>query len=157
MTDPARPASPEQLVRHERVIDAWLAEQVAENPTVASVDKDTADGERRWIVRVSGEEKAAFSVWFHLRQRTLAVESSVMPAPEENAGQLYEHLLRRNLSLRGVRFAIGAEDGIFLVGETPVEHIAPAVLDQVLGSVYTSVEQCFRPAMRLGFASRFTG
>lgn len=157
MNDPAPPASPEQLVALEGLIDDWLAEQLAENPTVAAVDKDTEDGERRWIARVTGEEKATFSIWFHLRQRSLHVETYMMPAPEENLAQVYEHLLRRNLKLRGFSFAIGAEDGVFLIGEVPVERVDDAELDRLFGSVYTYVEQCFRPAMRIGFASRFTG
>jgi hypothetical protein len=157
MTDPAPPADALQLAQHEATIDAWLAEQLAQNPTVAAVDRDTSDGERRWIVRVTGEEKATFSIWFHLRQRTLHVESYMMPAPEERAGELYEHLLRRNLKLRGFCFAIGAEDAVFLIGEIPVERIGEAELDRLLGSVYSYVEQCFRPAMRIGFASRFAG
>jgi hypothetical protein len=157
MTDPTTPATPEQLAAHEAAIDRWLAEQLAENPTVASVEKDTSDGERRWIARVTGEEKATFSIWFHLRQRTLHVETYMMPAPEERQGELYEHLLRRNLKLRGLSFAIGAEDGIFLIGELPVERIDDDELDRLFGSVYAYVEQCFRPAMRIGFASRFAG
>ena len=157
MSDPAPPASPEQLRSIEALIDDWLAEQVEQNPTVAAVEKDTDDGERRWIARVTGEEKATFSIWFHLRQRSLHVETYMMPAPEEHLAEVYEHLLRRNLKLRGFSFAIGAEDGIFLIGEVPVERVDDAELDRLFGSVYTYVEQCFRPAMRIGFASRFTG
>lgn len=157
MSDPAPPASPEQLVEYEQLIDAWLDAQLAENPTVAAVEKDTGDGERRWIARVTGEAKATFSIWFHLQQRSLQVETYMMPAPEEHLAEVYEYLLRRNLKLRGLSFAIGAEDGIFLIGEIPVDRIGDAELDRLFGSVYMYVEQCFRPAMRLGFASRFTG
>jgi hypothetical protein len=157
MIDPAPPASAEQLVAYGTFIDDWLAEQLDENPVVAAVEKDTSDGERRWIARVTGEEKATFSIWFHLRQRTLHIETYMMPAPEEHVAEVYEQLLRRNLKLRGMCFAIGAEDGIFLIGELPVERISEAELDRLFGSVYAYVEQCFRPAMRLGFASRFTG
>ena len=124
---------------------------------MVSVEKDHEDREPRFLVRVTGEEKATFSIWFHLRQRTLHVESYMMPAPEERHGELYEYLLRRNLKLQGVRFAIGAEDAVFVVGETPVERVTELELDQLFGAVYACVEQCFRPAMRLGFASRFTG
>lgn len=151
------PATPEELARYEQVIETWLAAQLAENPTVQAVERDRETGERRWIARLSGEEKATFSVWFHLRQRTLHVETYVMPAPEENHAQFYEHLLRRNLGFHGFAFAIGAEDGIFLIGEIPVERIDDDELDRLLGSTYAYVELCFRPAMRIGYASRFKG
>ena len=75
-------------------------------------------GERRWFVRVRGEQKDVFTIWFHLRQRTLHYETYVMPAPEANHAAFYEHLLRRNLKLFGA-FAIGDEEAIFLVGQLP--------------------------------------
>ena len=155
--DAAPPATPEELEAHERLIERWLAEQLEENPSVEAVERDRESGERRWIARLSGEEKATFSVWFHLRQRSLHVETYVMPAPEENHAQFYEHLLRRNLGFSGFAFAIGAEDGIFLISQIPVGRITTDELDRLLGSTYAYVEQCFRPAMHIGYASRFKG
>ena len=61
---------PPELDELEGRIDGWLAEQLADNPVVAAVDRDEAD-ERRWFVRLRGEEKDTFTVWFTLRQRTL--------------------------------------------------------------------------------------
>jgi len=141
----------------EARIDEWLAVQLAENPTVEAVERDTETGDRRWFVRVLGEEKSVYSVWFHLQQRSLHFETYVMPAPEENAEQLYAHLLRRNVKLHEMAFAIGAEDAVFLMGQLPVERISDDELDRVLGSVYAYVELCFRPAMRIGYASKFKG
>ena len=43
------------------------------------------------------------------------------------------------------------------MGQLPVERIDADELDRVLGSVYAYVELCFRPAMRIGFASQFKG
>ena len=151
------PSSDEQLRELEVRLDAWLATQLAENPVVAAVERDVESGERRWFVRVHGEEKDVFTIWFHLRQRTLHYETYVMPAAEENHAQLYEHLLRRNLKLYGAAFAIGEEDAVFLVGQLANEAISDDELDRLLGSLYQWVEQFFRPAMRIGYASRFTG
>lgn len=157
MSDDLPPATEEELAELEALIDRWLQVQLDENPTVQAVERDTETGERRWFVRVTGEEKSVFSVWFHLRQRTLHFETYVMPAPMENEARFYEHLLRRNLRLHGMAFAIGAEDAVFLVGQLPVRWVGEPELDRVLGSVYAYVEQCFRPAMRLGYGSRFRG
>jgi Putative bacterial sensory transduction regulator len=151
------PTSPDDLAALEARIDAWLAAQLAENPVVVAVERDVDSGERRWFVRVHGEQKDVFTIWFHLRQRSLHYETYVMPAPEENAGQLYEHLLRRNLKLYGAAFAIGEEDAVFLVGQLANEAVTDDELDRILGSLYAWVEQYFRPAMRIGFASRFKG
>ena len=153
----AAPAPPEELDALEGRIDAWLAVQLAENPVVAAVDRDETPRERRWFVRLRGEEKDTFTIWFHLRQRTLHYETYVMPAPEENHAAFYEHLLRRNRRLYGAAFAIGEEDAVFLVGQLDNAAVSDDELDRVLGSLYAWVEQCFRPALRIGFASRFSG
>jgi hypothetical protein len=151
------PHAPDELDALDARIDAWLAGQLAENPVVAAVERDPASGERRWFVRVTGEQKDVFTIWFHLRQRTLHYETYVMPAPEENHAAFYEHLLRRNLKLYGGAFAVGDEDAVFLVGQLDNRSVDEVELDRVLGSLYAWVEQCFRPALRIGFASRFSG
>ncbi|MFZ6003486.1 MAG: YbjN domain-containing protein [Actinomycetota bacterium] len=151
------PSSPAELEALDSLIDSWLAAQLEENPVVAAVERDTESGERRWFVRLRGEQKDVFTIWFHLRQRTLHYETYVMPAPEENHAALYEHLLRRNLKLYGAAFAIGDEDAVFLVGQLANEAVTPDELDRLLGSLYAWVEQYFRPAMRIGYASRFKG
>jgi len=148
------PPSPELLAATEERIEAWLQVQLAENPTVAAVEHGEP-GARRWYVRLRGEEKDTFTIWFTLRQRTLHYETYVMPAPEENHAAFYEHLLRRNLGFYGAAFAIGAEDAVFLVGAIDVAAITEAELDRILGSLYAYVERCFRPALRIGYASRF--
>lgn len=154
MSDALDPAALDAL---DARISAWLDEQLHENPVVAAVERDVESGERRWFVRVRGEQKDVFTIWFHLRQRTLHYETYVMPAPEENHAQLYEHLLRRNLKLFGASFAIGDEDAVFLVGQLANGDVDEDELDRILGSMYEWVEQFFRPAMRIGYASKFKG
>jgi hypothetical protein len=135
-------------------METWLQRQLAENPVVAAVERDET-GERRWFVRVHGEQKDVFSIWFHLRQRTLHYETYVMPAPETNQAQFFEHLLRRNLKLYGAAFVIGDEDAIFLAGQLANQCIDDDELDRILGSLYLWVEQYFQPALRIGFANHF--
>lgn len=148
-------SSPEELDAIVSVIETWLAEQLAENPVVAATERDEDAATLRWFVRVTGEEKDVFSIWFHLRQRTLHYETYVMPAPEENEQEFYAYLLRRNTDLMGAAFGIGDEDAIFLSGSLPNDAIDEGELDRILGSLYVWVERYFRPALRIGFASRF--
>ena len=137
-------------------VESWLHRQLDENPVVAAVERDLESGERRWFLRVKGEQKDVFSIWFRLGQRTLHYETYVMPAPEENHGRFFEHLLRRNLKLNGAAFAVGDEDAIFLVGQIANDAVDDDELDRILGSLYQWVEQYFQPALRIGFASRFS-
>ena len=89
------PASPQELDQLTTVLESWMAEQVAENPVVATWER-LPGSERRWFLRVTGESKDVYTIRWHLRQRTLHYETYFMPAPEENAEELYGHLLRRN-------------------------------------------------------------
>jgi Putative bacterial sensory transduction regulator len=150
-----RPFDDDELDALATRIEGWLKRQLAENPVVSAVERDTESGERRWFVRVHGEQKDVFSIWFHLRQRTLHYETYVMPAPEENHAQFFEHLLRRNLKLYGAAFVIGDEAAVFLAGQLANQCVDGDELDRILGSLYQWVEQFFRPALRIGFASRF--
>ena len=142
------------LAALERRIDEWLA----------GVAASTADRGRRPRPRATcaagtcgcrGEEKDFTTVWLTLGQRTLRYETYVMPAPEENAERLYEHLLRRNERLVGAHFSIGVEDAVFLRGDLPLAALTRRELDRVIGTLYATVEQHFRAVLRIGFASRF--
>jgi hypothetical protein len=144
----------EQLADLDRRIDGWLAELADEHDHIIAVDRSDDDGVR-WYVRMRGEDKEFTTVWLTLGQRTLRYETYVMPAPEENDAELYEHLLRRNDTLVGAHFSIGIEDAVFLRGELPVTQVTLAELDRVLGTLYAQVEQCFQTLLRIGFRSRF--
>ena len=146
--------SADELAALELDIDAWLDDQLHTNPTVLTVDRGEP-GQRRWYVRMVGEEKAVSTVWFTLGQRLLHCECHFMPAPEENEERLYEYLLRRNRELAGLRFAIGIEDAVFLVAELPVHAVTEAEIDRLLGSFYAYVERWFRSCMRIGYETRF--
>jgi hypothetical protein len=145
----------ERLDALTKLIETWLDTQLAENVAVIAVDRDPTA--RRWFVRMRGDEKGVFTLWLTLGQRTLQFETYVMPAPEENHALFYEHLLRRNRGFNGMAFCIGDEDAVFLVGQLPAGVVDEGELDRVVGETYEYVERCFRPAMRVGYASRFRG
>lgn len=140
---------------YEALIEGWLDRQRAENPLLAAVDREP--GQLRWYVRLRGEEKEFTTIWLTLGQRTLQYETYFMPAPEEHHAELYEFLLRRNLRLFGMRFAIGPEDAVYLAGQMPLVAVDEDELDRIVGATYAYAEQWFRPAMRIGYASKFRG
>ena len=141
------------------VIDAALERFREEHEIVLAIDRGTTDGTRfgepRWYVRMAGE-KDVITVWLTLGQRTLRYETYVLPAPEENVSEFNEQLLRRNDALVGAHFSIGAEDAVYLRGELVDAAVDSAEVDRILGTLYATVEQVFRPLLRIGFASRVT-
>lgn len=145
---------PDSLDRLKRSIEDWLEHQRATNSAIVAVDHGEGD-EIRWYVRMRGEEKEFTTLWFTLGQRTLRYETYVMPAPEENAEQLYESILRRNDTLVGVHFSIGAEDAVYLRGELPNHAANEAEFDRIVGTMFATVERHFPSLVRIGFASRF--
>ena len=152
MSEIFEPAALDQL---RRSIDDWFEHQRASNSEIVAVDRGEGD-EIRWYVRMHGEEKEFTTLWFTLGQRTLRFETYVMPAPEENAEQLFDVLLRRNDSLVGVHFSVGAEDAVYLRGEIPNHALNEGELDRIVGTMFATVERHFSSLLRIGFASRFT-
>ncbi|MBT5140144.1 MAG: hypothetical protein HOH36_04760 [Acidimicrobiaceae bacterium] len=148
------PASAEELAALEAQIDGWLERESMENSAIDAFERDTGDL-ARWYVRLLGEEKDIWTAWLTLGQRTLRYETYVMPAPEENEGEFYAHLLRRNHKLTGLSLEIGEEEAVFLAGSIPVAAVTDIELDRILGSMWAAVELVFKPALRIGFASRF--
>ncbi len=149
-------ASADELDALEVFVDSWLRAALLDSVVIDAVERGE-DDERRWYVRIHGEEKDVWTIWFTLGQRTLRYETYLTPAPEENHARFYKHLLRRNRQLTGLKLEIGEEEAVFLSGAMAVAHVTAEALDSVLGSMYAAVELIFRPAMRIGYASRFRG
>ena len=139
------------IARH---IDEWLAVYQRNHDAVVAARRDP-EAPRRWFIRMHGEEKEFTTIWLTLGQRTLRYETYVMPAPEENAEQLYEHALRRNAKLTGAHFSIGVEDALFLRGELPLSVLSENEIDRVIGTLFAAVETHFPVLIRIGFASHF--
>ena len=150
---PVERASDEDLAALQTLIDGWAARERETNPLLAAVDHDPEL--RRWYVRMRGEEKTVITVWLTLGERTLQYETYFMPAPEENISECFGYLLRVNTRLFGMGFAIGPEDAVYLVGHMPLSALDEAELDRIVGSAYAYSEQYFRPAMSLGYRSKF--
>ena len=147
------PISPERLSELTEVISGWLDNQLSNKSLVQSVEHNK--NESRWYVRISGEDKDNSMVLFTLGQRTLHFETYFMPSPEENRQDVFQYLLRKNSKLYGVSFGVGNEEAVYLSGQINSEVISSGTLDWVLGTIYKAIEECFKPALRLGFASRF--
>ncbi len=112
-------------------------------------------GHYHWMIRLRGEEKNVIALWLTLRQRTVFLETQVMPAPEENLEALYKYLLVKNADLRDLHLALGLEEGIYLVGQIPVGEVTLERLDELVGATLHYVDEIFPTAMSMGLASLY--
>ena len=152
------PLTPEAFASLADVIDGWLADFLSTNEQVLAVDHggpgECGAGERRWYVRMAGDEKDFTTVWLTLGQRTLRYETYVLPSPPQASSVIYETVLRRNNSLIGCHYAIGDEDAIYLRGELAAALLDHAELDRVIGTLFVEVERTFGSLVHLAFARR---
>ena len=82
-----------------------------------------------------------------LGQRTLHFETYFMPSPEENRQEVFHYLLRKNAKLYGISFGVGSEDAVYLSkGQISSEALDDDTLDWVIGTIYSAVEECFKPS-----------
>ncbi|MHB8439732.1 MAG: YbjN domain-containing protein [Acidimicrobiales bacterium] len=153
-TVPVAPiATDDEVAACCRVIDRWSAARLTDGAAIVAVDRQP--DAMRWYLRMTGEDKDFVTVWLTIRQRTLYHEAQVMPAPETNIAQTYEYLLRRNAELSQMRFALGAEDAVYIVGDVPVGQVDEEELDRIVGGSLAYVDAVWVTAMTIGYAGMF--
>lgn len=143
--------------RLNEVVNEW-AHQWRKGGMFGEIEHQTSPDDRghfHWLIRLHGDEKNVITVWLSLRQRTVHVETELMPAPEENQEELYRYSLVKNAELRLVHLAIGPEDGIFLMTDIPVGEVTLERLDELVGAIVTYVDEIFPTAMTMGYGSLY--
>lgn len=137
-------------------VNAWAAQWHA-SALLGVEHQPIADdrGHFHWLIRLKGEEKSVITLWLSLRQRTVHVETEVIPAPEENRETLYHFLLAKNAELRELHLAIGPEEGIYLMAKIPINEVTVERLDEVVGATLTYVEEIYPTAMTMGLSSLY--
>lgn len=110
-------------------------------------------GHFHWLIRLKGDEKDVITLWLSLRQRSVHVETELMPAPEERREELYRYLMVKNHELRELHLAIGPEDGIYLVTRVPILELTIERLDELVGATLTYVDELYPTAMSMGLGT----
>ena len=126
------------------VIEEYLRDRDIRNERSSASD---------WVLQLHGEKKHSITVLLALRERTLALESFFMRRPAENHADVYGMLLRANMRMYGIRFALDDIGDIFIVTRLPIAAVTEDELDRLLGAVLTHADEMFMPAVEIGFAS----
>lgn len=105
------------------------------------------------VVSLPGEHKLATVISLVMRGKSLRVRAFVVRNPDENHQGVYAYLLRANLRLPGLSYAIDSSGDVYLVGHFPLQSVNEAMVDAMLGAVLIACDEPFNELLALGFLS----
>ena len=129
--------------RAEAAVLAWVAS--------AGVEHDLGSRPGEHVVVLPGEAKLRTAVSLLVGDQALSASAFVIRRPDENHEEFYRWLLRRNLRLPGIAFALDRTGDVFVVGRVPLEAVTEDELDRLLGAVLTASDGAFNELLALGF------
>jgi hypothetical protein len=103
------------------------------------------------MVHIPVTDKGRLTLWLTVDQRSVLIESEVLPAPESNDLAAYEFMMTKNRELFDVHFARGRDGGIYLVGRLDKESLSPDDLDRVTGASVRAVEENYSSLVDVAF------
>ena len=113
------------------VLEGYLAE------TEVEWEPGVRPGE--YVVTLPGEKKL----------RTVA--AFVIRNPDENHEKFYRYLLRKNLRLPGLAYAIDSSGDVYVAGRLPAAGVDAGYLDQLLGVLLDAADSHFNELLAIGF------
>ena len=104
-----------------------------------------------FVVTLPGEKKLRTVASLLVGDRYTSVSAFVVRNPDENHEAFYRHLLRRNLRMPGLAYAVDTSGDVYVKGEVPTAAVAAAYLDQLFGVVLEAADSPFNELLVLGF------
>ncbi|MBW8172565.1 YbjN domain-containing protein [Ornithinimicrobium sp. Arc0846-15] len=105
------------------------------------------------VAILPGERKLKTVVSLLVRRRIMRVRAFVIRNPDENHLGVYSYLMRRNLRLPGLAYAIDSTGDVYLAGQMPITSVDARSLDELLGAVLSACDEPFNELLALGFLS----
>ena len=109
------------------------------------------DGE--FVLTLPGEKKLKTVASLVASPSTLSVSAFVIRNPDENHTEFYRYLLRKNLRLPGLAYAIDRSGDVYVTGRVPAAGVDAAYLDQLLGVLLQAADSHFNELLAIGFLS----
>jgi hypothetical protein len=81
------------------------------------------------------------------------VSAFVIRNPDENHETFYRYLLRKNLRLPGLAYAVDGSGDVYVAGRLPAAAVDAAYLDQLLGVLLEAADAHFNELLAIGFLS----
>lgn len=145
MTEPSGTPGESQVGRVTAVVRDYLRE--------ADVEWELGGRDGELVLVLPGEKKLRTVVSLTIREQTTSTAAFVIRNPDENHEQFYRFLLRRNLRMPLVGYAIDTSGDVYVKGEVPTAAIDADYLDQLLGVMLDAADAPFNELLVLGFLS----
>ncbi|MEO7071113.1 MAG: YbjN domain-containing protein [Nostocoides sp.] len=109
------------------------------------------DGEL--VVTLPGDKKLKTVCSLVATGQGLSLSAFVIRRPDENEAAFYRFLLRRNLRLPTVAYAVDTLGDVYLTGRLPTAGVDAGELDRLLGAVLDAADAPFNELLALGFVT----
>ncbi len=104
-----------------------------------------------YVISLPGEKKLKTVVSLVVRAHKTSISAFVIRNPDENHEAFYRHLLRRNLRMPGLAYAVDSSGDVYVKGDVPTGAVDAAYLDQMFGVVLDAADTPFNDLLALGF------
>ena len=103
------------------------------------------------VVELPGEKKLKTAVSVVVGDSALSAVAFVVRNPDENHEQVYRYLLRKNLRLPGVAYAIDPSGDVYVVARLALPAVDGDSLDALFGVLLDAADSHFNELLALGF------
>jgi hypothetical protein len=117
----------------------------------AGIDWEMGAREQEFVVTLPGEKKLKTVASLVAGQDALSVSAFVIRNPDENHEHFYRYLLRKNLRLPGLAYAVDTSGDVYVTGRLPAAGVDAAYLDQLLGALLDAADAHFNELLAIGF------
>jgi Putative bacterial sensory transduction regulator len=114
-------------------------------------DWEAGTRDDEYVVSLPGEKKLRTVVSIVVSDTGLSVSAFVVRNPDENHEEVYRFLLRRNLRLPGLAYAVDRTGDIYVTGRLPAAAVDARSVDQLLGVVLVACDEPFNELLVMGF------
>ncbi len=117
----------------------------------AGIDHELGGRTGELVVTLPGEKKLRTVTSLVVGRKVTSVTAFVVRNADENHAAFYRFLLRRNLRMPGLAYAVDGSGDVYVKGEVPNTAVDAAYLDQLFGVVLEAADAPFNDLLVLGF------
>lgn len=130
----------------ESVVD--LVRRFAE---AQDLEVETGTRPHELVLTLPGEKKLKTVCSIVVRDHDMVLGAFVIRNPDENHEAVYRYLLRHNLRLPGLAYAIDATGDVYVVTHVPLGGVDEGYLDRLFGVVLEAADASFNELLAMGF------